>query len=217
MNNSEFINKLAGEGLKKDKFPSPHVVAAKWLILIVIYFTLLTVFSGFRADILEKITQPLYLIELFSILLVAIASSYAASYLALPDDNQVSWIRFLPFIPLIFLMGILVCGMCSPSSMTIMECIKMGQYHCIIHIALYGILPGALMFYTIEKAAPIKCCWAGSMAGLSVASFGYITLRLTSNGDDPALLFVWNFLPIFVIVMIGMMLGKIFLSHIWKS
>lgn len=211
---NEFINKLTKEGLKKP-FPRPHIVAIKWLVLMTIYFAVLVSFSGFRPDILEKFNQSLYLIELFSMLLTAIVAAYAASFLALPDSNQKSWIRFLPFVPLAFLTGILVRGIYTSEALSLTECLKLGYYQCILHIMLYSILPAVMMFYTIQKAAPIKCCWAGSMAGLSVASFGYVALRLISKSDDPTLLLVWHFLPVLMIVMIGMILGKIFLGRIW--
>lgn len=213
---NEFINKLTKEGLKKP-FPRPQIVAMKWLVLMAIYFAVLVSFSGFRPDILEKLGQSLYLVELFSMLLTAIIAAYAASFLALPDSNQKSWIRFLPFIPLAFLTGILVRGIYTSDALSLTECLKLGYYQCIIHIVFYSILPGIMMFYTIQKAAPVKCCWAGSMAGLSVASFGYIALRLISKSDDPTSLLVWHFLPVLMIVMIGMMLGKLFLGRIWHS
>ena len=106
--------------------------------------------------------------------ITAIMAAWAASWLALPDTNQKSWVRFLPFIPLAFLMGVLVHGMFTTSTLTLTECLKMGRYDCILRIIIYSLLPAGLMFYTIQKAAPVRCCWAGTMAGLSVASFGYI-------------------------------------------
>lgn len=212
---NEFINKLTQEGLKP-VFPNPQIIAIRWLILIICYFALLISFSGFRPDILEKISQPLYLFEFGFMLLTGVLATYAASFLALPDSNQKSWIRFIPFIPLAFLIGILVGGIFSKNFITLTECLRSGHYECFIHVILYSILPTMMMFYTIHKAAPINYCWAGSMAGLSSASFGYIALRLVEKSDEPSMLLVWHFFPVVVVVMIGMMIGKIYLSRIWK-
>jgi hypothetical protein len=74
------------------------------------------------------------------------------------------------------------------------------------------------MFYTIQKAAPIKCCFAGAMAGLSAGSFGYVALRLISDkSDDATSLLIWHFLPVVGVVLISMMFGKIFLGKIWRK
>lgn len=215
MQTNDFITTLAKEGAKKP-FPTPSKVVVIWLAAMTTYFAALVTFYGFRPDIAEKIAQPVYLTELLGITLTAIMAAWAASWLALPDTNQKSWVRFLPFIPLAFLMGILVHGMFTTSTLTLSECLKMGRYDCIFRIIIYSLLPGGLMFYTIQKAAPVRCCWAGSMAGLSVASFGYILLRLVDSSDDPAQLLVWHFLPIFLMMAIGMVVGQVYLGRIWR-
>lgn len=216
MQTNDFIATLAKEGARK-AFPSPSKVTIGWLLAIIAYFGLLIAFYGFRPDMAQKITQPVYLTELLGMTVTAIMAAWAASWLALPDTNQKSWVRFLPFIPLAFLMGMLVYGMFTNSALTLTECLKMGRYDCILRIVIYSLLPAGLMFYTIQKAAPVRCCWAGSMAGLSVASFGYILLRLIGKSDDPTQLLVWHFLPVFLIMAIGMMIGKTYLGRIWQS
>ncbi|PIR38818.1 MAG: hypothetical protein COV35_05465 [Alphaproteobacteria bacterium CG11_big_fil_rev_8_21_14_0_20_39_49] len=216
MRTEDFIATLAKEGARKP-FPRPSKVMLGWLLAVTAYFGLLIAFYGFRPDMAEKLTQPVYLLEVIGMAITAIMVAWAASWLALPDTNQKSWVRFLPFIPLAFLMGMLVYGMFTNSELTLAECLKLGRYDCIVGIVLYSLLPGGLMFYTIQKAAPARCCWAGTMAGLSVASFGYILLRLIGISDDPTQLLVWHFLPVFMIMAIGMMIGKVYLGRIWQS
>ena len=80
-----------------------------------------------------------------------------------------------------------------------------------------GILPGIMMFVVMQKQAATKCCWAGSMAALSVVSFAYILLRLTCETDAPIILAIWHFLPALVVVMSGMIIGKVFLGKAWSA
>jgi len=216
MRTEDFIATLAKEGARKP-FPRPSKVMFGWILAIFAYFGLLLAFYGFRPDMTEKLTQPVYLVEIIGMVVTAVMAAWAASCLALPDTNQKSWVRFLPFIPLAFLMGMLVYGMFTNSTLTLSECLKLGRYDCIVRIVLYSLLPGGLMFYTIQKAAPVRCCWAETMAGLSVASFGYILLRLIGKSDDPTQLLVWHFLPVFLMMAIGMMIGKLYLGRIWQS
>ena len=216
MNNRDFIDKLTDEGPKKP-WPSSHKVVAKWLALMAVYFAVLVAISGFRSDIALKMANPLYLVELLLMLLTTVAAAYGASFLALPDDNQKPWIRFAPLIPLVFLLGIICYGLCCSEAMPLIECLKSGRYDCIMHVTLYSIVPIVAIFYTVQKAAPIKCCWAGAMAGLSAASFGYIALRLISDkSDDPTSLMIWHFLPVVAVVIISTMFGKVIFSRSWK-
>lgn len=211
----DLVDELVKEG-PKAAFPRPEIVAIRWLFLIAIYFAAMISISGFRYDILEKIVQPLYFIEVAFMLLTAVLATYASSFLALPDVNQKLWIRFAPLISLTFLIGILIEGIFSKNSLSLTECIKSGHHECFIHLLLYSIFPTTIMLYSMHKAAPIRFLWAGSMVGLSAASFGYISLRLIEKNDEPSILLVWHFIPIIVAIIIGMMVGKIYLSRIWR-
>lgn len=217
MDTDAFISQLAAGGAHKP-MPRPLAVAGKWLGLLAVYFVVVTFFSGFRPDIAVKWTQPLYLMELTGMFATAVTAAIAASFLALPDIGQRPWIRFVPFVPLIILAGWLLHGITAGNAMPLIECIKMQRYQCIWLLMLFSILPGIFMFVTIQKAAPTRCCWAGSMAGLSVSSFGYILLRLISVSDDPTLLLVWHFIPVMLVTIIGMVAGKFYLrrSSLWQ-
>jgi len=216
MKTEDFITTLVKEGARKP-FPKPSKVTLGWLLTITAYFWLVVAFYGTRPDMSVKLTQPVYLTEILVMTITAIMAAWAASWLALPDADQKSWLRFLPFIPLAFLMGMLVYGMFTNSTLTLSECLKLGRYDCIMRIVLYSLLPCGFMFYSIQKAAPVRCCWAGTMAGLSIASFGYILLRIIGRSDDPTQLLVWNFLPVFLMMAIGMVIGQSYLGRIWQS
>lgn len=216
MDTEAFISKLAAGGAHKP-MPHPLAVAGKWLLALLVYFVAVTAFSGLRTDIAVKLGQPLYLVELTGMLATAMTAAVAASFLALPDVGQRPWIRFVPFLPLMMLAGWLLHGMAAGNAMPLIECIKMQRYQCIFLLMLFSILPGIFMFITIQRAAPTRCCWAGSMAGLSVASFGYILLRLVSDSDDPTQLIVWHFIPVMLVTMIGMISGKLFLGRTLKA
>ncbi|PJB73582.1 MAG: hypothetical protein CO093_00365 [Alphaproteobacteria bacterium CG_4_9_14_3_um_filter_47_13] len=73
---------------------------------------------------------------------------------------------------------------------------------------LFGTPPGIAMFLIVRKGAPIQCCWAGSMATWSVTAFGYLCMRLIEQNDNPAHLIVWHALPIVLMCVAGMMMGK---------
>lgn len=212
MDTEALIARFAAEGAKKP-LPHPLAVAGKWLVLLAVYFGIVTLVTGFRPDIATKWTQPLYLMELTGMLATAIAAAIAASFLALPDVGQRPWLKFVPLIPIMILGALLMQSIASGNAMPLIECIKMQRYDCLVRITLFSVVPAAFMFITIQRAAPTRCCWAGSMAGLSTASFGYVLLRIVDTADDPSALVIWHLIPVMLVTMIGMVVGKFYFRN----
>ncbi|MEQ1789124.1 MAG: DUF1109 domain-containing protein [Rickettsiales bacterium] len=212
MDTDAFINQLTAQGARKP-LPHPLAVAGKWLALLAVYFIVITVALGLRQDIASKWMQPLYLMELSGMLATAITAAIAASFLALPDIGGRPWLKFIPFAPLMVLVAFLLQSIVAGNAMPLIECIKLQKYACLLVITLFSIIPSVFMFIVIRRAAPTRCCWAGSMAGLSVASLGYVLLRLIDNSDDPTALIIWHFIPVMVITMVGMVVGKFYFRH----
>lgn len=215
MQTSDLISRLAHEGAPKAA-PKASAVVLRLLMLVTLYFALLLVIHGLRDDIGQKLQQSLFLSEVLLMLSVVLLSALAAGWLSLPDINQKPWIRFVPLLPLSLFAGLLIYGMWSFSTLTLSECLQLGRFDCVLRIILYGLLPGAVMFYVTAKAAPTRCCWAGSMIGLCVAGLGYILLRLIDPSDDPTQLIVWHFLPVMFMTVVGMGMGRWLLGR-WKG
>jgi len=215
MQTSDLISRLAHEGALKAA-PKASAVVLRLLMLVTIYFVLLLVIHGLRDDIGHKLQQSLFLTEVLLMFSVVLLSALAAGWLSLPDINQKPWIRFVPLAPLGLFVGLLIYGMWSFSTLTLSECLQLGRFDCILRIILYGLLPGGIMFYVTAKAAPTRCCWAGSMIGLCVAGLGYILLRLVDPSDDPMQLVVWHFLPVIFMTVVGMVTGRWLLGR-WQG
>ena len=215
MQTSDLISQLAHEGAPKAA-PKASAVMLRLMMLATLYFILLVVIHGLRDDIGQKLQQSLFLTEVLLMLSIVLLSAMAAGWLSLPDINQKPWIRFVPLAPLGLFVGLLVYGMWNFSTLTLSECLQLGRFDCVVRIILYGLLPGAVMFYVTAKAAPTRCCWAGSMIGLCVAGLGYILLRLVDPSDDPMQLVVWHFLPVMFMMVVGMVLGRRLLGR-WQG
>ena len=216
MKTEDFIAMLAKEGAKKP-LPTPSKSTFKWLLIITFYFGGLVVFHDFRADISKKLSEPIYITEIITMLATAILAAWSASWLSLPDTHPKSWVRFLPLLPLLLLVGILFYCILTANSLSLSECLKLGRYDRIIRIIAYSLFPGIVIFHTIQKGAPVRCSWAGTMAGLSVSSFGYILLRLVDQSDDPTQLLIWHFFPVLLVTIIGTTLGKVYLGRAWQQ
>jgi hypothetical protein len=217
MDTESIIQRLATAGPRKP-LAHPLITAGKWLLAVSVYAFVIAVFSDLRPDLAMKRHQPVYLIELAGMLATSVTAAVAASWLALPDVGQRPWIRYLPMLPLMLLGVILWKDIGTAGLGPLIACIKLKRFDCIMRIFLFSLLPATWLFWNIHRAAPTRCCWAGIMAALTVASLGYILLRLIDPNDDASQLMVWDFLPVLLVTMIGMVIGKLYFreSAAWQ-
>lgn len=212
MQMEQFIKKLSDEGVAKP-LPHPLVIAAIGLGIVFAYFMLMLVMIGLRPDIAIKLQQGWFVSELLIILYAVVAAIVAASYLALPDNGQKPWVRFMPTLPLAIMAIALGFLMTRPGAMTLAECIKAGHFACILHLIMFSIAPTALLFIAMVRAAPTFDGWAGAMAGLAGGCLGYALLRLMEASDDAIIMATWHMLPVVLVTVVSMLLGKRLLSQ----
>jgi len=218
MSTDKLINALVAdmvaEGAKKP-LPHPLKQLALWLVFTAVAFLLvIATYSGFRADIAQKLAEPVYILELALLFLMAHSAAFAALCLSRPDCHQMPRIRYIPFGFLFFWAITAFAGASNISWTNICYTVSLGQVDCLWHILLVSALPGIAMFLMIRKGAPIECCWAGTMATWSVTSLAYLYMRLIEMTDNPLHLIVWHALPIVTMCMLGMIAGKYFLR--WR-
>lgn len=208
-NTDKLIARLSEEAAPVTPW-DPVRVIARWLIVAAGYLLLVTLALGIRPDIMMKLAQPLYSLELFLCSVVAATAGAAAAFLAIPHSNQERWIKWLPFFPMAVLGAVLImeggvdAGLLSASAST-------PQYSIVLEFLLLAVIPGIFLFAIIRSAATVKCCWAGSMAALAVGSLAYLVLRLVETGGNTADVMVWCYLPMLALTMTGMLLGKFLL------
>lgn len=214
MNLDNMISQLSREGAKK-KFLSPWQVLGIWAGLFLTYGLGVFVFFPLRADIVSKVGEPYFLLHTLAILLVMVSASVSASYLALPDANQKAWVRNLPLLPLGVLAVMLLKAFTTLMPTHLADYLDPHAFACAKAVALFGLAPAAIMFYTIQKAAPLRRYWAGSMAGLSGSGMGYFLLLLVEPHDNPTHVLFWHFSPVLLSMLIAMALGNWILGR-WE-
>lgn len=198
---------MVAEGAKKP-LPHPFKQLALWLIVVAAYSIPVFAYSGFRADIAQKLTEPVYILELALLFLITFSATFAALCLSRPDCHQMPRIRYIPFGLLFFWAITAFAGASDISWTNICSTVSLGQVDCLWHILLFSALPVIAMFLVIRKGAPTECCWAGTTATWSVTSLAYLYMRLVEMTDNPLHLIVWHALPIVMMCMVGMIAGK---------
>lgn len=208
MNTEQFISQLVEEGAQKP-LPHPMKQTLMWLLAAFVYLGVLALYFGFRGDIADQLSNAFIDLELVLLLGMAVSAAMAAFCLSRPDGYQKPWIKYIPFAFLIPWIIVAFGGSAGDLQLAdFLQSMSLDQFSCTQHIVLISTPPAIAMFFILRKGATIRCCWAGSMAAWSVTAFVYMLMRLIEQNDDPAHLLVWHAVPIVLICMVGMMIGK---------
>ena len=208
MNTDELVKRFVDEGAGKPLL-HPMQQSLLWLAGILFYLFIFLFFDGFRPDLDEKLGLTSFMFELFLLFLIATSATIAAFCLSRPDGFQKPWIKYLP-IPLLVVWAIIAfAGAGSEIGFQhLWNSASLRQFDCPSHIILFSLLPGVAIFILVRMGAAIHYNWAGIMATLSVTSFAYLFMRLVENTDNPAHLIVWHAIPIMLMCLIGMFVGR---------
>ena len=214
MNTEDLIQKLVNEG-PQDPMPHPMRQTMIWLLGMLLYLSLFSAYIGLRPDITVKLHQLSFGLEIILLLGLGISSALSAFCLSRPDAHQMPWIKYVPFIFLLLWVMTAFTGTSEQVNLqNIVHSMSLSHFDCPFYIIMFSVPPGIALFIFVRMGVTTQCYWAGSMATLSVTSFGYILMRLIEPSDDPVHLIVWHALPIIVICMFGMFFGKFILK--WR-
>ena len=212
MKTDALIESLVTQGAKKPLL-SPKILTAIWAVMLFGCASVLVIIYGLREDMATKLIQPLFYVELFSVLALAIVAIAATSWFSLPDNQSQKWVRVVPILAGIILFSWLIISVITASSMTLSECLKLGRFYCVYRIIGGSILPSIILFTYLRKATTIHYYWASGMVGLATASASYVAMRLIEPFDDPFILFTWLFIPMVIVIFSCLLVGRFVLTQ----
>jgi hypothetical protein len=205
INTENLIADLVKEKLdKKIYFPEKYFV--KWLFLTLIYFFVISSIFGIRSDLLTKLKDFRYLIELLSIILITITSLFSCCYLALPDNSQKKYILYLPIIAFtIFVINIIFISLTDQNLIPINHS---NGLKCVVCITASSVVPATFLFYEIKKAAPTKLYLIGFYVIFYATSLCAFALRLENSESSIYQTIIYHYLPIVVYSFLGGLISK---------
>lgn len=214
MKTDELISQLVDEAKPVKRLWHPALRVGAWLLVSFAWlFGLIFLVWGFRNDLAMQFEHPLYVAEIVLSFLTAVSSGAAASWLAVPDARGKSWLRFIPLvvlIPLVGLCGYILVG--TPNYPKALLLFDGRGLDCVFDILLFSLVPAVMLYFMVKKAATTHYYWMSGLALLAVGSFAYMCQRLIEKNDDMVHIFQWHIAPILLLSLIGIMLGR----SIWK-
>lgn len=204
-NINELIDKLAQDGAAVKPAHHPVLLSLEWIAVAVFYLAIALMISGFRTDLMLKLHETWFAAELAALAGIFVATSLSAALLSFPDLHQMRRVALVPAMTfaLFALVMFFAWRADSPPSLPPVHGLE-----CTLSITLLAVLPAAWTFYVMRKFASTHHYWAGSIALLSAFSVGALWLRLYEQTDSIMHVIEWHYLPMIIIGLAGMWLGK---------
>ncbi len=204
----ELIRQIARGVTPVRILPNPPRRLLSWFGAAMLWVATGVVLIGLRPDVLRGTTTLHFALNCVAILLIAVLSAFAAFMMSVPDTAKSVLVRIAP-LSAVFIWLVLLATqgrlLFAP-----------GPHHysaghglsCIRDILVLGAIPGAFLFFLVRRAAPVALGWSGLLVMLTLASIGALGLQFTCTNDDPLHLFAWHFLPVLLIAVSGIVLGR---------
>jgi hypothetical protein len=208
MDTETLIAQLSADAAPTRASQSPWRMAALWVVGFAVYVGIAVAAVGPRVDIVSQLQTPLFALEIAALVALVASCAISAAVLAFPDMYQTRRIARMPMV--FFALFVVVVAMAFSC---VGDCLRMSmaECECTLSIALYALLPAALLFYSIRKVASTNGAAAGSVVVLTAFGIGALILRLVEQTDAMPHVVTYHYVPMLAAALIGLALGRKFL------
>lgn len=207
MQTEQLIAQLSAEAAPVKPAPCPKRMLVRWLSVTALIIGGAVAVSHLRPDFAQRIAEPLYLIELAALLALLISTGASACWLAFPDRRQQGWLVKLPLLPLAVYALTIAYRLLVPGATAVALEEDNGMI-CSICIVGYALAPAATLLALARRCATTVPRLTGAIALLAAATTGQIILKLIEANDAVPHLLVSHIIPIMLLGLIGMALGR---------
>jgi hypothetical protein len=206
-NTPELIDALVECATPVRRLRPPLVRAGLWLALAVLVLVLLAIGHGVRADLAERLRQPVFAVSIAAALATGILAAMAAFVVSLPDRSQ--WWLVLPVPALAIWVGTIGYGCLTDWVSIGPDGVHMGEaLRCFATLVLTSV-PLALVLAVMLRYAALLRPGAVTLAGaLAVAAITSSALSLLHDLDATMMILIWNLGTAALITALGSLFGR---------
>lgn len=202
MNTNELIEKLAKGSEPVRRIRAPLLAFLRWLLVAGFCLAVGVAIFGPRADLGIVLYQRGFTLQILSGIALAMMSALSAFVLSVPDRPK-GWVSALPLLTTsLWLLSISVnfyyIGF-SP--------VDLG-FACVRDVVVLAIVPSIFLFILLKTSAPLQKGRVGFLALISTAAMGAVGTQFICHNDDPMHMLLWHFLPVILIGLLGIWLGR---------
>ena len=194
---------------------SAEWLTAGWMAAASVWLTGYIWVSGPRPDMMAKVRDSLFWVELALLIALAVYSALAALTLSRPDEEGARMRKYLPFI---FLALWAPVAWLSSDRVWHWDAVRDAAAGMALHypleIVAFAAPLAAAAFALVRLGACTRPLLAGGMATLAATAMAYLALRLTEPTDALAHLLLWHAAPVAVLCALGVAAGGLALR--WR-
>jgi hypothetical protein len=206
-NTPELVDALVECATPVRRLRPPLVRAGLWLALAALVLVLLAIGHGVRADLAERLRQPVFAVSIAAALATGILAAMAAFVVSLPDRSQ--WWLLLPVPALAVWVGTIGYGCLTDWVSIGPDGVHMGEaLRCFATLVLTSV-PLAIALAVMLRYAALLRPGAVTLAGaLAVAAITSSALSLLHDLDATMMILIWNLGTAALITALGSLFGR---------
>jgi hypothetical protein len=159
---------------------------------------------GLRVDIGDQALSAKFIFDTVILLLLGVLSIMAAFSLSVPSLSAKSAYR----LPL-FVFGLIILATGYSFITTSNPFLYLGHgFSCVYEIIGISILPAAILFYFVRRAAVLRRDIVGLLVLMSGVSFGLLGTQFTCVDSTPMHIIIWHILPTAIVMSFGVLLSR---------
>lgn len=207
------IETLARDARPVRRLPPPGWRVVRWLAAGLPVIAVFGAVMGARPDIVEKLAEPVFLLQLLAGLVTAVCAAFAAFASCVPGSPR--WSLWLPAVPLAVWIGSLG-RQCWQDWLTFAPdgVVFRPDLICLPIIAMVGAVPAIAMVAMVRRGAPLTPRLTVFLGALAAAALAYVGLRLVHPQDAAFMVLVWQFGSVALFATVAGALGRRLLS--WR-
>lgn len=209
MKTDDLINQLGQKAKPIKPLQSPLMRAMLWLFILGLCMMIGIVIVGLRHDFMDMIMHPIFILEMTSLLIAGICAVIATFQLSVPCEkvSPITW-ALLGISSILLLSRMAICFIYStPESLAAYANSTVGL-PIITEALAMSIIPAAVLFWLIKKGAPVRSSLTAVAGLLALSSFAAMGCRSICPMNDPAYIIIWQGLPLMVLIVIGLLVGR---------
>jgi hypothetical protein len=208
MNTESLIQVLASDATPVRPLLHPAKRYLYWLSLTLTFVVMGTAGIGLRADLLQVVSEPYFLLQVCSLLLLALTAAASAFRLGVPDRRApVLW--WLPALALISCMLVFLSPVLFGS-----EGHAGTGLRCLRNILLLGLPPAAVLYLMLRKSFALAGNATGLLAFLGSFALACLGTRFICPREGELHFLVWHCMPVIALAGAGAVLGHLFLRKL---
>ncbi len=164
---------------------------------------------GLRKDFNQQLLSTRFIAENLLLLVLGLAAIYSALSLSIPSiDDKSKMTLFFTITTFLVLIIFSILTETNPF-------VYLGHgFSCVSEILAISVLPAAILFFIIRRAASLKRDLIGFCVLVCGISFGLFGAQLTCADSTPLHIIIWHIFPSILIMVAGVFIAKIILKKV---